>query len=266
MKLLKLIISILVIYFALIIILFFTQRKLLYFPTNNFPTEKSLEAKGLAYWNFNDNSYDGLISTEPKNNAKGTIIVFHGNASTADHLDEYVRALVPRGYRIILAEYPGYAIRTGNPSESILVADARRIVNLIDQEYGEPIYLWGESLGCGVVASTVADSSLSVAGIVLINPWDSLGNLAQNIYWFVPVRAILLDKFDSINNLKSFKGKVAILISEKDQVIPPKFGLNLYDSIKSDKQLWTFANAGHNSWPNGSQESWWQEVIDFISK
>ena len=256
----------LTIYLGLIVILFFTQRKLLYFPSNDLPTEEFLQAEGLQYWDVSENNYSGFISTEPQNNARGTMIVFHGNASTADHLDEYSRALTARGYRVLLAEYPGYAIRTGKPSESVFVADARRIVNLIHQEYGEPIYLWGESLGCGVVVATVADSSLPVAGIVLINPWDSLANLAQSIYWFVPVKAILLDKFDSINNLKTFKGKVAILISEEDKVIPPRFGLNLYNSVRSDKQLWKFENAGHNSWPDGYQESWWQEVIDFIRK
>ncbi len=263
--LLKFIVSTLVIYLVLIVILFFAQRKLLYFPSNSLPTEESLQAEGLKYWNLSDNSYSGLISTEPQNNAQGTMIVFHGNASTADDLNYYSRALTARGYRVLLAEYPGYAGRKGKPSESVFVSDAKEIVNLIHQEYGGPIYLWGESLGSGVVAATVADSTLPVAGIVLINPWDSLANLAQTIYWTFPVSTILLDRFDSIRNLKSFNGKVAILISDKDEVIPPKFGLNLYDSVTSDKKIWMFKNAGHNSFPNAPQESWWQEVIDFIS-
>ncbi|ELS00823.1 hypothetical protein Xen7305DRAFT_00005240 [Xenococcus sp. PCC 7305] len=256
----------LVIYLFLVVVLFFVQRKLLYFPSNNLPTKEFLQAEGLEYWNLNENSYSGLISKEPKHNVQGTIIVFHGNASLAHHLDEYTRALVPRGYRILLAEYPGYAGKKGQPSETAIVTDAREIVNRIAQEYGTPIYLWGESLGSGVVAATVAEPSLPVAGIVLINPWDSLGNLAQNIYWAFPVKVILLDRFESINNLKSFKGKVAILISEQDQVIPPKFGLNLYNSVKNEKKLWIFEGSGHNDFPNNYQESWWQEVIDFISQ
>ena len=263
---LKFIVSSLVIYLFLTVILFFAQRKLLYLPTTSLPTEKSLQAEGLQYWNLSDHDYRGLISTEPKNNAQGTIIVFHGNASTADNLNYYSRALTIKGYRVLLAEYPGYAGRKGQPSESILVADAREIVHLMYQEYGEPIYLWGESLGSGVVAATVADPTLPVAGIVLINPWDSLANLAQTIYWCFPVRLILRDRFNSISNLDSFKGKVAILIAEKDEVIPPKFGLNLYDSVTGDKKLWMFKNSGHNSFPNHPQEAWWQEVIDFMNQ
>ena len=263
--LLKFILSPLVIYLVLTAILFFSQRKLLYFPSSNLPTEELLQAERLQYWQVRNDSYRGFISTEPKNQPKGTIIVFHGNAGTADNRNYYSRALTSRGYRVLLAEYPGYGVRKGKPSESVLVSDAREIVNLIAREYGSPIYLWGESLGSSVVAATVADSTLPVAGIVLITPWDSLVNLAQSIYWYFPVRWILLDRFDSINNLKTFKGKVAILIAKEDKIIPPKFGLNLYDSLKNEKKLWIFEQAGHNSLPIHSQAKWWEEIVDFIS-
>ena len=296
----KFIASILIIYLSLTVILFFTQRKLLYFPTTNSPSEQFLKTEGLQYWQIKDNDYYGFISLEPKSNSKGqpfpalkrssdpadvpsakeraamrglwltafrgTIIVFHGNANLAHNLYYNSRALTARGYRVLLAEYPGYGKRKGKPSEEALISSARKIVKSIHTEYGEPIYLWGESLGSGVVAATVADSSLPVAGIVLITPWDTLSNLARYIYWYFPVRWILLDKFDNLENLKYFKGKVAILIAEKDEVVPPHFGLNLYQSIENDKKLWTFKNAGHNNFPIDSNEAWWQEVLDFIAE
>lgn len=262
----KFIASIIVIYLFLTIILFFAQRKLLYFPSNNLPTEQLLESEDLQYWKVKDNDYYGFISLDTQEKAKGTIIVFHGNASLAHHLYYNSRALTARGYRVLLAEYPGYGGRKGKPSEAVLVNSAREIVNSVHREYGEPIYLWGESLGSGVVAATVADSSLPVAGIVLITPWDTLSNLAQSIYWYFPVRWLLLDKFNNVENLKFFSGKVAILVAQKDEVVPPQFGLNLYDSIENDKKLWTFKNAGHNSLPIDPNEAWWQEVLYFITE
>ena len=262
----KFIASIVVIYLFLTVILFFAQRKLLYFPTTNLPTEQLLKTEGLQYWKVKDNDYYGFISLEPKEKAKGTIIIFHGNASMAHDLYYVSRALTARGYRVLLAEYPGYGARKGKLSETVLVSSAREIINSIYLEYGNPIYLWGESLGSGVVAATVADSSLPVAGIVLITPWDTLSNLAQSIYWYFPVRWLLLDKFDNIKNLKSFSGKVAILIAEKDEIVPPQFGFNLYNSLTNQKKLWTFKNAGHNSLPIDYNEAWWQEVLDFITE
>jgi uncharacterized protein len=258
--------SILIIYGLLIGILFFVQRKLLYFPTQSVPTEQLLQAENLQYWKTKDHNYRGFISTQPQENIKGTIIVFHGNAGTAYNRSYYTRALTPKGYRVLLVEYPGYGQRKGNPSEALFVDDGREIVNRIHQQYGSPIYLWGESLGSGVVAAIVADSNLPVAGIVLITPWDTLANLAQTIYWYLPVGWLLLDKFDSVNNLQAFKGKVAVLIAEKDEIIPPQFSMNLYDSLTGEKKLWILNNAGHNSLSIYPQATWWQEVIHFLEE
>lgn len=261
----KIIGFILIVYITLTLILFLAQRKLLYFPDTIFPKEESVKVRGLEYWTTQDNNYRGLISKQPQDNWKGTIIVFHGNAGTAIDRSYYSDALVKLGYRVLLAEYPGYGGRSGKPSESVFVNDARETIKLIQQEYGNPIYVWGESLGSGVVASTVSDLTLPVDGIVLITPWDSLPNLAQTTYSFFPVRWIVLDKFNSVKNLKSFKGNIGILIAGKDEVISAKLGNNLYESLpKTHKKLWFLENAGHNSWLNYINDSWWQEVINFL--
>ena len=257
---------IIIIYLTLTLILFFGQRKLLYVPSTNFPPEEAVKAKGLEYWLDRDDNYRGLIAQQPENNTKGTIIVFHGNADTALGRSYYTDALGKLGYRVLLAEYPGYGGREGKPSESVLVNDARETIELVRQKYGDPIYIWGESLGSGVTSSTVADLDLPVAGIVLITPWDSLPNLAQNTYTFLPVRWIVLDKFDNVKNLKSFKGNIAILIAGKDTIVPAKLGDNLYRSLPDNsKKLWYFADAGHNNWIDYLDSSWWQEVMDFLA-
>jgi uncharacterized protein len=263
----KFILSILIIYGLLTGILFATQRKLIYFPTQSLPREELLQAENLKSWHSANNSYRGFISTQPKNNnIEGTIIIFHGNAGTADRRIYYTRALTVKGYRVLLVEYPGYGQRKGKPSETLFVNDGREIVKSIYKQFKNPIYLWGESLGSGVVAAIVADSNLPVAGIVLITPWDTLANLAQTIYWYLPVGWLLLDKFDSVNNLQAFKGKVAVLIAEKDEIIPPQFSMNLYDSLTGEKKLWILNNAGHNSLSIYPQATWWQEVIHFLEE
>ena len=115
---------------------------------------------------------------------------------------------------------------------------------------------------CGVnrsavvwVSSVAADTSLPIKAIILLTPWDTLGSLAQTIYWYLPARWMVLDKYDSIKNLRSFQGRIAVLIAEQDNIIPKRHGLTLYDSITTDKKLWTFAGAGHNSWPKAADET-----------
>ena len=256
---------ILIIYLTLTATLFWAQRKLLYFPHPHFPTATSVNLSNLDYWVSLEHDYRGLLSRQPPANCQGTIIVFHGNAGAAIERSFYAAHLVKLGYRVLLAEYPGYGGRIGNPSERVLVADARKTIQLIHQEYGNPLFVWGESLGSAVVAAAVSDSLLFVDGLLLITPWDSLPNLAQSLYPFFPVRWLVLDKFDNIKNLQSFPGQLGILVAGKDEVIPPQLSQNLAKSLPhTQPKLWLLEQAGHNNWLEHIDDSWWQEVINFL--
>ena len=168
------------------------------------------------------------------------MIVFHGNAGTAKYRSHYVPALESLGYRVILAEYPGYGGRSGRHSENSFVSDARKTIELAYEEFGKPVFLWGESLGCGVVASVITDPPVPVAGVILLTPWDTLPRLAQTLYWYLPARWMVRDQYDNIQNLKSFNGRVAMLMAEQDEIVPKRHSLRLYESLLEPKRLWVF--------------------------
>lgn len=255
-----------IIYVALLFLVFVMQRQLLYFPSKLSPPRELVLASGLSFWPAEGDSYRGLISTDRIDDVRGTVIVFHGNAGTAVDRSYYVRALEPMGYRVLLAEYPGYGGRSGKPSEATLTADAKQTVAAAYNEFGQPIILWGESLGCGVATAVAAGSQVPIEAVVLLTPWDSLSNLAQSIYWYFPTRWLVADKFDNVSKLSAFEGSVAVILSKQDEVIPVRHGLSLYQSIGSNKKLWVFENAGHNSWPTQPEAPWWNEVMRFATK
>lgn len=254
----------LIVYITLLLIFVVFQRKLLYLPSEFRPSEERVIDEGLNYWPSFEH-YRGFIVHEGIPHPKGTIIVFHGNAGTAYARSFYGKALSPLGLRVILAEYPGYGGRNGQPSEEILVNDALETIQLAYQKYGEPLFLWGESLGSAVVSSAVKKTDVSLKGIVLFLPWDSLANVAQTHYWFFPAQWLLLDRYNNIDNLRQFDGNVAVILAEDDEVIPVEHGRNLYDSITTKKKLWLFQNATHNQMPIEPELQWWKEVIEFIS-
>ena len=252
-------------YVTLCLIVFIFQRKLLYMPSDFRLSEKQAIDEGLRYWpSFRE--YRGFIGPEGSVDAMGTILVFHGNAGTAYHRGFYVKALAPLGLRVILAEYPGYGGRAGRPSEDVLVKDALETIRLAYREYGEPLYLWGESLGSGVVSRAVSGTDIPVKGVVLFTPWDSLPSVAQTHYWFLPARWLVLDTYNSIDNLQRFEGNVAVILAENDEVIPVQHGKDLYDSIAARKRLWLFEKARHNEMPSEAGLPWWKEVLGFISQ
>lgn len=252
-------------YIGLCSLVFIIQRKMIYLPMGTKLSEEDALRAGLAYWPSFE-KFQGFISQSGPTDPIGTVIVFHGNAGAAYHRDYYVEALALQGLRVILAEYPGYGGRAGNPSEDVLVDDALETIRLAHEEFGESLFLWGESLGGGVVSSAVSKTDIPIQGVVMFTPWDSLPNLVQTHYWYFPTRWLVLDKYNNIDNLQGFNGNIAVVLAEDDEVVPIKHGKKLYDSITANKELWLFEGAAHNQMPVDAELDWWREVVEFISE
>ena len=252
-------------YLVFAALLFFFQRKVLYYPYHAQFNQESASREGLAHWPSQQN-FRGFIGREPLKEAKGTVVVFHGNAGAAFHRSYYLRALSRYNMRVILAEYPGYGGREGRISEKTLVEDGLQTVELVHQQFGGPLFVWGESLGCGVAARIVKESTVPVEGAVLLLPWDSLAELAQSLYWYFPARWLVLDRYNNIENLQGFAGKIAVLLAENDEIVPLQHGQHLYDSITTTKKQWIFKNSGHNDFPVAPGEQWWKEVVAFMTE
>ena len=252
-------------YVALSSIAFVFQRKMLYLPNVIQLSEDRAIEEGLLYWPSFDN-FQGFICHGEPVDAKGTIIVFHGNAGTAYHRSFYAKAFSIQNLRVILAEYPGYGGRAGRPSEDVLVKDALETIRLAYQEYGEPLFVLADRPGASVVSSALSITDIPIKGVVLFLPWDSLPNLAQTHYWFLPARWLVLDKYNNVDNLQGYAGNIAVVLAGHDEVIPVQHGKKLYESITAKKKLWLFENTRHNEMPVEAELPWWKEVIAFISQ
>ncbi len=259
-------ISTLLIYLLLLLIVFLCQRKMIYFPdTYSLAEQQQLaDQADLKLWPSTDD-YRGLVAKTATTTNKGTVIVFHGNAGSATDRTYYLDALEKLGYRVILAEYPGYAARKGSPSEQALIADGIQTAKQALNDFGGPVFLWGESLGGGVASGIVQSGQVPVKGLVLVTPFDSLADVAQHHYWFFLAKWLIKDKFDNIKNLKDYSGNTAMLLAEQDEIIPNKNSLKLFESLRQPKKLWSFKSANHNTLPLNQALPWWQAVMQFVS-
>ena len=253
-------------YGLLALLVFLMQRRMIYAPENTRPADDAVQAMALRFWPVADGDYRGFVShADPSGRPFGTVVAFHGNAGSAWQRDYLIHALQPLGYRVVLAEYPGYGGRSGETSETAFVKDAIATVKKARSSFGAPIYLLGESMGCGVAAAVAAHPEIDASGLILITPWDSLADLAQTLYWYLPARILTIDRFDSVRNLRSFDRPVAVAIAKNDTVVPNKHSLRLYHSITAPKRLWEFQGAGHNSWPTEPDAPWWRETMRFVT-
>jgi len=242
------------------------QRNMLYYPDSYLPSQETLAANYMAFWPDGPGDYRGFVNTpQAGKNFKGTIVVFHGNAGTAADRTYYVTALVPLGYRVILTEYPGYGGRKGKPGEEVFRDDSKETVRRAFEKYGGPLFLLGESLGCGVAASVANDSPVRIDGLILITPWDTLLSVAKEKFPWLPVGLFLRDKYDTVGNLKGYRGRIGVIGAEQDEIIPIRHAHALFASLQTDKKkIWTVPGARHNTWPDFVTPEWWQEVAVFM--
>lgn len=236
------------------------QHRLLYFPARA-PLE-AMVSERLRAWPGRDD-FRALLA-EPAAAARATAIVFHGNAGHAGHRDYYAAALAPLGVRVLLAEYPGYGPRDGALGEESLVADAAATIAAAHAQFGAPLLLIGESLGAAVAAAAAARERDRVAALLLITPWDRLENVGAHHYPWLPVRWLLRDRYDSVAHLAAIGRPVLVAIAARDDIVPPRFGQALYESLTPPKRLVTIVGAGHNDWLLYVDTLWWQCALDFL--
>jgi hypothetical protein len=241
------------------------QNRLIYYPDSSLPSEEWLKANNLNYWPSSLKDYRGFVSVDETKPLNGTIIVFHGNAGTAADRLFYVKCLAPLGYRVVLAEYPAYGRRKGGVGETVFVKDAAETVRLAFQQYGAPLYLLGESLGCGVAAAVANEAKVEIDGIILITPWDTLASVAQSKFPFLPVKVFLRDKYDNIENLRSFGKGIAVVGAERDEIVPVEHANRLYLALPGKaKKKWILNGVGHNDWAIFADTAFFKEIMDFI--
>ena len=221
------------------------------------------DREGLAVWPTEGPAYRGWVSTAAPASPRGTLVVFHGNAGLAIHRAYYSDALGPLGFRVVLAEYPGYGARSGALSEASLIQDGLLTAETAREAFGGPLYLWGESLGCAVASAVAARLNPPPDGLILLTPWHNLPDLAAHLYPFLPARLIVRERFDNAANLARYGGPTAFLIAVRDEIIPPAHAQRLFDGHTGPKRLWRFPEASHNTWPGEPGLPWWREVMDF---
>jgi len=259
--------SLLLIYLLILLAVFLLQRKMIYFPERHGPQQHRQILAGLNLKSWpTDEEGRAVVSRTQVASAKGTVVVFHGNAGSAMHRTYYIEALQRLGYRVIVAEYPGYGARKGIPTEAELIRDGIATAKKAWQEFRDPLFLCGESLGSGVVSGIVASKEVPVKGLLLITPFDSMANVAQHHYWFFLAKWLLKDKFDNLKNLEDFNGSTAVILAERDEIIPNRSTMALYEALPGRKRLWRFAHAGHNTLPLASWNPWWQEAMQFLDR
>lgn len=225
-------------YMLVAVALVFGQRHILYHPNDLVPqpvdfgvpemTVQRIETsdgyKPLAWW------------APPRDKTAPVVVWFHGNGGHLGNRAGRARFLMDAGYGVLMAGYRYNAGAGGSPGEDGLLADARAALEFVRNQ-GVPldrIVLYGESLGTGV--ATAMATEYMAGGLILDMPYSSIADVAQERYWFLPVRLLLLDTFDSEARMAKVRSPVLLMHGLNDRVIPVKFGRKLFAAAPEPKE------------------------------
>jgi len=250
-------------YLLICLYVFIRQRAMLYHPQAVSEGEmmRMAQEAGMSRWLDKGGKPLGWMTRDGTDETP--VVIFQGNAGNAlDRLSLIgnLRVAGSRG-RIYVADYPGYGSAPGVPTQRSLTGAAERALDALP---GRAV-LVGESLGTGVAAQCAASRPEKVQGIILITPFESMGSAAAHHYPWLPVRLLLLDRFDSAAALKTFPHPVAIIVADDDATTPPDGAHRLFAALSGPKRLWAVKNSGHNDASSNLPDSDWHDVWKFVS-
>lgn len=249
----------LLIYLGLVVGLTLIQRKLLYHPDRHLQPPA---AYGLsAFDDITLTTADGLRLTAwyaPPAAADGPVIVyFHGNGGHLGYRADRYRAFHRAGFGVLALEYRGYGGNPGKISETGLYDDARAAMAYLRQQgvaEGRTV-LFGESLGTGVAVQLALESAPRL--VVLEAPFTSVAERAQELYYYIPARWLVWDRFDSRSKIGRVRSPVLILHGTNDGIVPHRHGQALLAAANEPKRGLFLDGVGHTAIPP-------QQMIDAI--
>lgn len=250
-------------YAAVCAFVFFRQRQMLYFPARISESVLAGEARAVGLSRWHDANGKAIGWTAAGDASLPPILIFPGNAGHAVDRIDVVRRLRAAGIgaAFFILDYPGFGSREGTPSEESLSAAAVDALRALPS----PAVVFGESLGSGVASQAALRAPDRVRGLILLTPFDSIVGAAAHHYPWLPVRLLVLDRFDSIRALRDFRSPTAVIIAEQDDTTPPEGGKRLFNSLTGPKQLWLVPGAGHNDTLNDLSDAQWRDIWQFVT-
>jgi pimeloyl-ACP methyl ester carboxylesterase len=224
------------VYLAVCAAMFAFQRSLLYFPQPRLVTAAAstlrLQAPGSEL----------VVTVRPHAGLKA-IIYFGGNAEDVSmNLEGFSRAF-PQ-HALYLLHYRGYGGSSGKPSETANNTDALALFQMVHARHPD-VAVIGRSLGSGVAVRLASEAA--VARLVLVTPYDSIEEIAAAQYPYLPVRWLLLDRYQSWKYAPLVRIPTTLIAAENDEVIPRASTEKLLARFPAGGASMTvIAGVGHN--------------------
>jgi fermentation-respiration switch protein FrsA (DUF1100 family) len=233
-----------------LLVLLLLENALLY-PAPKFPegdwTAEYLDREEVEFTSADGTKLHGWFVEHE--NPRAIVLYCHGNGDCVAYLGPYIKQLRDRHQISVFAfDYRGYGKSGGSPIETGILADAHAAQTWLANRTGKSladIVIMGRSLG-GCVAVDLAAKN-GARGLILQNTTTTIPDAAANMYWFLPVRWLMKNRYDSLSKIGSYHGPVLMSHGTADTLVPYALGQRLFGAIPgAQKRFFAIDNGGHN--------------------
>jgi fermentation-respiration switch protein FrsA (DUF1100 family) len=249
-------------YILITVYMYATQRSHQYFPGHQGLSASAVGLRGVEDVKLASTDGEALQGWySPAQSCKPTILYLHGNGGEISDRAERFAAYQAEGFGVFFLSYRGYGASTGSPTEEGLVSDALAAYDWLIARSVKPdaIMLVGESLGSGVAVQLAA--ARPVKAMALEAPFASAANVAASVYWWLPVRLLMKDRFDSFAFIGKVKAPLLVTHGDLDGVVPLSEGQALFARANEPKEMVVVAGGTHGS--IFSPDTWLHEMNFF---
>jgi len=216
--------------------------------------------------------------------SKGDVILFHGYGGEKSSMLKRAKLIREMGYNTLLVDFSGSGGSTGNTTtigykESL---DVQAVVKHLQSKGKESIYLLGTSMGAAAVLKATSEQDLSVKGIIIECPFESLLQTSKNRFERMGVPAFpaahLLVFWGGIENgfwgfshspaefSKSIRTPSMMIYGEKDARVNRSENDRIYENLAGEKHLLVFPEAAHGNYFDKDLEKWKRNVKSFLNR
>lgn len=187
-----------------------------------------------------------LVPADAASDREVAILYAPGNGGNRAGRADVARLLAAEGFTVLLLDYRGYGGNPGSPTEDGLALDARAAAEALERAGFEPartLYV-GESLGTGVVARL--QTIQPPAGVLLRSPFTDFAAVGAHHYPFLPVRALLRDRFPVVEHLRDSEVPVTVVHGTQDSVVPSSLSVEVARSAGNLVEELALPGVDHN--------------------
>ncbi len=256
------------------LLLYIMQSKFLYSSerdVSSTPAELELDFEDVVF-----KSADGLDLSGwyiPAKNSKLTVLFCHGNGGNMAHRLDSINIFHNLGLNCFIFDYRGYGDSPGKPSEKGTYTDAMAAYKWLAEEKNMPvedIIIFGRSLG-GSIAAQLA-SKVEAGALIVESAFTSYVDIGKEYYPYMPVRWFARFGYKTIDYIRNVRCPVMLIYSGNDEIMPFKFGLELYEAANEPKEFIEIVGSHNDCFLASGEiytevwEKWLKFLVDYRSK